>query len=295
MNKCIGSSNNFTISNAEFDISNAKFTISNAKFTISNAKFTISNAKYDVSNAKCDVSNAKCTISNAKYDVSNAKFTISNAKFTISNANCDISNANCDISNELLFIQRIIKKIIQKIIKLHKFLCYQVTTILILTIILSSLCKCYDVLIYFSFGAYISIMLMGCYGLLLKFKVIASREFNEKYNYTQCYYWKKYVPLPISFLFTYMAVSSIGMHIFYAFLALYYVKTFIKHSITTKYSYILGYLLVVLFFAINYSSAFKVYNNCLKCSLDEYNKGAFLTLLVVGGLIYYFETIKVSI
>jgi hypothetical protein len=288
MNKCIGSSNNFTISNA--------------KFTISNAKFDISNAKFTISNAKCDVSNAKCTISNAKYDVSNAKFTISNAKCDVSNAKFDASYSIIYKTNqpkpkpilELSFIQRIIKKFIQKIIKLHKFLCYQVTTILILTIILSSLCKCYDVLIYFSFGAYISIMLMGSYGLLLKFKVIASREFNEKYNYTQCYYWKKYVPLPISFLFTYMAVSSIGMHIFYAFLALYYVKTFIKHSITTKYSYILAYLLVVLFYAINYSSAFKVYNNCLKCSLDEYNNGAFLSLLVLGGLIYYFETIKVS-
>ena len=82
---------------------------------------------------------------------------------------------------------------------------------------------------------------------------------------------------------------------FYGFLALYYVKTFIKNSITTKYSYILGYLLILLFFVINYNSAFKLYNNTLECSANEFNNGVFLTLLFVVGLIYYFETIKVSI
>jgi hypothetical protein len=151
------------------------------------------------------------------------------------------------------------------------------------------------VLIYFSFGTFISVMLMGSYGLLLKFKVIASREHNEKYYYTHCYYWKKYVQLPESFLFTFEAVSNILWHVFYGFLALYYVKTFIKNSITTKYSYILGYLLIVLFFVINYNSAFKLYNNTLECTVDEFNNGVFLTLLFVVGLIYYFETIKVSI
>jgi len=296
MNKCISSSNNFTISNAKCDISNAKFTISNAKFTISNAKCDVSNAKYDVSNAKCDVSNAKCTISNAKYDVSNAKCDVSNAKFDASYSIIYKTNQpKPKPILELSFIQRIIKKIIQKNIKLNKFLCYRAATLLILTIILSSFCKCYDVLIYASFGTFISAMFLGSRGLLGKFKVIASREHNEKFNHTMCYYWKKYVQLPESFLFTFMAVFNILWHMFYGFLALYYVKTFIKNSITTKYSYIIGYLLILLFFVINYNSDFKLYNNSLKCSASEYNNAVFLTLLFAVGLIYYFKTIKVSI
>ena len=285
MNKCINSSNNF-------DISNAKLTISNANFDISNANF--------------DISNAKLTISNANFDISNANFTISNANFEISKANFDISNAKLDASYsiiyktnqhkpkpilELSFIQRII----QKIIKLHKFLCYRGATLLILTIILSLFCKCYDVLIYFSFGTFISVMFMGASLLLLKFKVIVSREHNEKYNYNQCNYWKKNVQLPESFLFTALAYNAILMHLFYGFSALYYVKTFIKNSISTKYSYIVGYLLIILFYAINYTNDFNLYNKSLKCTANEYNNGGFLTLFVIGGLLYYFETIKVSI
>jgi hypothetical protein len=260
MNKCVSSSNNFTISNVNFDISNTKFTISNVNLDISNVNLDISNVNFDISNVNFDIS----------YD----------ASYSI------IYKTNKPKPK---------KTLLQKIIKLNTFLCYQAATLLILTIILSSFCKCYDVLIYASFGTFISMMFFGAFGLLLKFKVIASQEFNEKYNYTQCYYLKKYVQLPKSFLFTYMAVSCIGIHMFYGFLALYYVKTFIKNSISTKYSYIIGYLLILLFFAINYNSGFKLYNNSLKCTVDEYNKGVFLTLLVVGGLIYYFETIKVSI
>jgi hypothetical protein len=260
MNKCISSSNNFDISNVDFDISNVNFDISNVNFTISNANFDNSNVNFDISNVNFDIS----------YD----------ASYSI------IYKTNKPKPK---------KTLLQKIIKLHKFLCYQAATLLILTIILSSFCKCYDVLIYASFGTFISMMFFGAFGLLLKFKVIASREHNEKFNYNQCYYWKKYVQLPESFLFTIMATYHILMHVFYGFLALYYVKTFIKNSISTKYSYIIGYLLIILFFAINYNSGFKLYNYSLKCTVDEYNKGIFLTLLVVGGLIYYFETIKVSI
>ena len=251
----------------------------------------------------------KCINSSNNFDISNANFTISNANLDISNVNFDNSNANLDISNVNFDISydasySIIyktnkpkpkKTLLQKIIKLHKFLCYRAAILLILTIILSSFCKCYDVLIYFSFGTFISVMFLGSRGLLGKFKVIASREHNEKFNYNQCYYWKKYVQLPESFLFTFMATYAILMHVFYGFLALYYVKTFIKNSITTKYSYILGYLLILLFFVINYNSDFKLYNNTLKCSANEYNNAVFLTLLFAVGLIYYFKTIKVSI
>jgi hypothetical protein len=267
MNKCISSSNNFDISNVNFDISNVNLDISNVNFTISNVNLDNSNVNFDISNVNFDISNVNFDIS---YD----------ASYSI------IYKTNKPKPK---------KTLLQKIIKLHKFLCYRAATLLILTIILSSFCKCYDVLIYFSFGTFISVMFLGSSGLLLKFKVIASREHNEKFNYNQCYYWKKYVQLPESFLFTVMATYAILMHVFYGFLALYYVKTFIKNSISTKYSYIVGYLLILLFFAINYNSAFNIYNNSLKCSANEYNTGVFLTLLVVGGLIYYFETIKVSI
>ena len=268
MNKCINSSNNFDISKANFTISNDNFDISNAKLTISNANFTISNANFDISNTKLD----------ASYSI--------------------IYKTNQHKPKpilELSFIQRII----QKIIKLHKFLCYRAATLLILTIILSLFCKCYDVLIYFSFGTFISVMFMGAALLLLKFKVIASREHNEKYNNHHCNYWKlmliKNVQLPESFLFTALASFAILMHLFYGFSALYCVKTFIKNSISTKYSYIIGYLLIILFYAINYTNDFKLYNTSVKCTANEYNNGGFIALFVIGGLLYYFETIKVSI
>ena len=184
------------------------------------------------------------------------------------------------------------RTLLQRVIKLHKFLCFQATTLLVSTLLLSSLCKCYDVLIYVSFGIFISMLFIGSYGLLLKFKVLASREFNEKYNTTIFNLWKHYVPLKETSFFTFMAVFTILWHITFAFLALYYVKGFITDSINTSYSYIIGYLLILIFFVINYNSGFKLYNNSLKCSAQEYNGGFLLNLFIIGGLIYYFETIK---
>ena len=216
----------------------------------------------------------------------------------VSKANLDVSNANLDVSNNITendLNENVIKPkktLLQRVIKLHKFLCFQATTLLVLTLLLSSLCKCYDVLIYASFGIFISMLFIGSYGLLLKFQVLASREFNEKYNTTIFNLWKKYVPLKETSFFTFMAVFTILWHMFFGLLALYYVKTFINNSINTPYSYIIGYLLIVLFFVINYSSGFKLYNDSLKCSANEYNNGLFLNLFIIGGLIYYFETIK---
>jgi len=184
------------------------------------------------------------------------------------------------------------RTLLQKIIKLHKFLCFQATTLLVATLILSLFCKCYDILIYVSFGTFISILFLGSYGLLLKFNVLASREFNEKYNNSIFNLWKNYVPCDETSFFPFMAVFTILWHMFFGFLALYYVKNFIKNSIITKYSYIVGYLLILLFFAINYNSGFKLYNNSLKITVNEYNHGLFLNLFIVAGVIYYFETIK---
>ena len=66
------------------------------------------------------------------------------------------------------------KTLLQTIIKLHKFLCLQATSIMILTLIVSSIYKCYDVLIYFSFGTFISILFIASYSLLLKFDILSS-------------------------------------------------------------------------------------------------------------------------
>lgn len=225
-------------------------------------------------------------------------YDMSYANLDISYANLDISSIKLDASYSIIYklnTNKPKKTLFQRIIKLQKFLCFQATTLLVATLILSSLCKCYDILIYVSFGIFISILFMGCYGLLLKYKVLASREFNEKYNNTIFCLWKNYVPCQEISFFTFMAIFTILWHMFFGFLALYYVKTFIKNSITTKYAYIVGYLLILLFFAINYNSAFKLYNNSLKCSANEFNNGAFCSLFIVAGLIYYFETIKLSL
>ena len=187
------------------------------------------------------------------------------------------------------------KTLLQTIIKLHKFLCLQATSIMILTLIVSSIYKCYDVLIYFSFGTFISILFIASYSLLLKFDILSSCEFNEKYNNYLFCLWKKYVPLCETSFFTFMALFAILWHLFFGFLALYYVKNFIKDSIATKHSYIIAYILILLFYAMNYSNSFKLYNRSLKMTYNEFQLAMFINLLLSTGLIYYFENLKLSI
>ena len=187
------------------------------------------------------------------------------------------------------------KTLLQTIIKLHKFLCLQATSIMILTLIVSSIYKCYDVLIYFSFGTFISILFIASYSLLLKFDILSSCEFNEKYNNYLFCLWKKYVPLCETSFFTFMALFAILWHLFFGFLALYYVKDFIKDSIATKHSYIIAYILILLFYAMNYSNSFKLYNKSLKMTYNEFQLAMFINLLLSTGLIYYFENLKLSI
>ena len=184
------------------------------------------------------------------------------------------------------------KTLLQKIIKLHIFFCVQVTTILVLTLIAIRFYKCYDILIYFSFGAFISILFIAAYSLLLKFEVLSSREFNEQYNTTIFNLWKKYVPLKETSFFTYMASFAVAWHIVFALLALYYVKGFIIDSIITPYSYVIGYILLIVLYVMNYNSGFKLYNKSLKMTLNEFNGAMVILFLISVGVIYYFETIK---
>jgi hypothetical protein len=184
------------------------------------------------------------------------------------------------------------RTLLQKIIKLHIFFCVQVTTILVATLIATRLHKCYDVLIYFSFGSFISVLFIAAYSLLLKFDVLASREFNEKYNNTIFNLWKRYVPYDETSFFPAMASFAIAWHIVFALLALYYVKGFITNSINTNYSYITSYIALVLLYIMNYNSGFKLYNNSLKMTNYEYNVAMAILFLISAGVIYYFETIK---
>ena len=184
------------------------------------------------------------------------------------------------------------RTLLQKIIKLHIFFCVQVTTILVATLIATRFYKCYDVLIYFSFGAFISVLFIAAYSLILKFQVLASREFNEKYNNSIFNLWKHYVPLKETSFFTFMASFAIVWHIAFAFLALYYVKGCIANSISTNYSYITSYIALVLLYVMNYNSGFKLYNNSLKMTVNEFNGAMAILFSISVGVIYYFETIK---
>jgi len=184
------------------------------------------------------------------------------------------------------------RTLLQTIIKLHKFLCLQATSIIILTLIVTRLYKCYDVLIYFSFGTFISILFIAAYSLLLKFHVLASREFNEKYNNYLFCLWKRYVPYDETSFFPAMASFAIAWHIVFALLALYYVKGFITNSISTNYSYITSYIALVLLYVMNYNSGFKLYNNSLKMTITEFNVAMAILFSISVGVIYYFETIK---
>ncbi len=184
------------------------------------------------------------------------------------------------------------RTLLQKIIKLHIFFCVQVTTLLVATLIATRLHKCYDVLIYFSFGAFISVLFIAAYSLLLKFDVLASREFNEKYNNSIFNLWKRYVPYEETSFFPAMASFAITWHIVFALLALYYVKGFIANSISTNYSYITSYIALVLLYVMNYNSGFNLYNNSLKMTKYEYNVAMTILFLISAGVLYYFETIK---
>lgn len=196
--------------------------------------------------------------------------------------------------------------LLSRIINFSKRLCIQALIILTITLIYI---KCNstnysDILVYFSFGLFISIFLNATLALIYKKDFIINK-------YTTKIETKNEVPslLKIPFLLdflktisknnnktmiTYFLSYTIGWHILFLLLALYYVKSYIIAAKKTNDAYISAFVFFILFglFNIYIIDIFKIYSKRLDITNNEFKLLLFLITLTYILLLYYFETIK---
>jgi hypothetical protein len=196
--------------------------------------------------------------------------------------------------------------LLSRIINFSKRLCIQSLIILTITLIYI---KCNstnysDILVYFSFGLFISIFLNATLALIYKKDFIINR-------YTTKIETKNEVPslLKNPFLLdflktisknnnktmiTYFLSYTIGWHILFLLIALYYVKSYIIAAKKTNDAYISAFVFFILFglFNIYIIDIFKIYSKRLDITNNEFKLLLFLITLTYILLLYYFETIK---
>jgi hypothetical protein len=196
--------------------------------------------------------------------------------------------------------------VLSRIINFSKKLCIQALIILTITLIYI---KCNstnysDILVFFSFGLFISIFLNATLALIYKKDFIINK-------YTTKIETKNEVPslLKLPFLLdflkftsnndnktmiTYFLIYTIGWHIFLLLLALYYVKSYIIAAKKTNDAYISAFVFFILFglFNIYIIDIFKIYSKKLDITNNEFKLLLFLITLTYILLLYYFETIK---
>jgi hypothetical protein len=196
--------------------------------------------------------------------------------------------------------------LLSRIINFFKRLCIQSLIILTITLIYI---KCNstnysDILVYFSFGLFISIFLNATLALIYKKDFIINR-------YTTKIETKNEVPslLKIPFLLdflktisknnnktmiTYYLIYTIGWHILFLLIAFYYVKSYIIAAKKTNNAYISAFVFFILFglFNIYIIDIFKIYSKKLEITNNEFKLLLFLITLTYILLLYYFETIK---
>jgi len=196
--------------------------------------------------------------------------------------------------------------LLSRIINFSKKLCIQALIILTITLIYI---KCNstnysDILVYFSFGLFISIFLNATLALIYKKDFIINK-------YTTKIETKNEVPslLKIPFLLdflktisknnnktmiTYYLIYTIGWHILFLLIALYYVKSYIIAAKKTNDAYISAFIFFILFglFNIYIIDIFKIYSKKLDITNNEFKLLLFLITLTYILLLYYFETIK---
>jgi hypothetical protein len=196
--------------------------------------------------------------------------------------------------------------VLSRIINFSKKLCIQALIILTTTLIYI---KCNstnysDILVFFSFGLFISIFLNATLALIYKKDFIINK-------YTTKIETKNEVPslLKLPFLLdflkftsnndnktmiTYFLIYTIGWHIFLLLLALYYVKSYIIAAKKTNDAYISAFVFFILFglFNIYIIDIFKIYSKKLDITNNEFKLLLFLITLTYILLLYYFETIK---
>jgi hypothetical protein len=198
--------------------------------------------------------------------------------------------------------KKINKSVLMRIINFSKTLCIQ--AILILTITLIYI-KCNranysDKLVYFSFGLFISIFLNATLTLIYKKNFIINNYIikieNQKNLPFILNYLKTISKNDTKTIITYYFNYTIGWHILFLLIALYYVKPYIINSQKTNYAYIHGFVYFILFglFNIYTIDIFKIYNKKLQLTNYEFKVLLFLISVTYIILLYYFETIKLK-
>jgi len=196
--------------------------------------------------------------------------------------------------------------LLSRIINFSKKLCIQALIILTITLIYIKYnsTNYSDILVYFSFGLFISIFLNATLTLIYKKDFIINK-------YTTKIETKNEVPslLKIPFLLdflktisknnnktmiTYYLIYTIGWHILFLLIALYYVKSYIIAAKKTNDAYISAFIFFILFglFNIYIIDIFKIYSKKLDITNNEFKLLLFLITLTYILLLYYFETIK---
>lgn len=187
------------------------------------------------------------------------------------------------------------KKIVKLLKPYYKIICIQIFIITALILLYCNYYKYHDILIYFIYGSFISIYLNASILLIKKYNIITSIEFNKKYHNYIFNLFKKYTTLSekiisIIIMWFYFLIG----HLLFIFLALYYVKDYIRDSIKTEYVYIKAFIIFIIYFLINVYiiDSFKVYNKSLQLTKTEFNIIVISIILTFIGLLCNFESIK---
>tara|TARA_B110000902_G_C14032338_1_gene484555 strand:- start:56 stop:658 length:603 start_codon:yes stop_codon:yes gene_type:complete len=193
------------------------------------------------------------------------------------------------------------KKNQNKLYKLYKFLkssckilCVQIIIIFILTLLCCKFYNYSDTLIYFSFGAFISVLLNASILLIKKYKICTSIEFNKIHYNFLVNYFNNYTNFNEENICKIINIIGLTWHLLFPLIALYYIKDYIKDSIKTEYAYIKAFIISIIYFLINVYiiGSFKVYNKSLELTKTEFNIIITSIILTYIALLYYFENIK---
>ena len=194
------------------------------------------------------------------------------------------------------------KSILLRIINFSKKLCIQAIIILIITLIYIKYnsSNYSDTLVFFSYGLFISIFLIATVVLIYKKDFIINKYINKFEKQKQLPFILEYLKTITKnnnkIIITYYLIYTIGWHILFLLMALYYVNSYINDSKKTKNAYISAFVYFILFGLFNIYSIdiFKIYNKKLDITHNEFKLLVSIITVTYIILLYYFETIKLK-
>lgn len=212
---------------------------------------------------------------------------------------------NKDRDKKDIYIKNIHEKNIKEnkyIIKLlfkniYKIICYQILFIFLLILLFCKYNNYSDTLIYFAFGAFISIIFIASLVFIKNFKKLSSISFNKKHYSFFLDFFEKYTFLKEEQICLLAFFIGLTWHLLFPLIALYYVKDYIKDSIKRQYAYIKAFIIFIIYvlFNVYIIGSFEVYNKSLKITKTEFNIIITSIILIFIALLYYFESIKNTI